>query len=255
MSPGDDIAPTCWPRQRWVLTILILFVGQCSVVYFLAQPPPFPAARQPSHSQTILAALVEPTFGSVHPLGLPAIPTALQSRELRARENQSIPYPLDDGSPIARGLGIATRAEQLGHLPPISFPNWSNTLESLPELPGAKPAQIRPASRTVSRVIGNLRSRKLVGSIPVLDWTSPEPLQPTVTEVMVNASGFVISEKLIEPSGNRTADALALEASRRVRFENLDGVKASAANHPSNLVWGRILFQWGVPNPDEPANR
>lgn len=255
MNAGDEIAPTHWSRQRWIFTTLLLFCGQCVVIYFLGQPPPPPAPTIPSNAQTIFAALVEPTLGAEHPLGLTAIPPALHPRDLRERANQTIPYPLDDGPPTERRLGIATRAEQLGRPPQTEIPGWSNLTETLPELPGAIQARIRPASRTLTKVLGSLRQRRLVTPPAAIDWTSPEPIQTTVTEVMVNGQGRVISEKLIEPSGNKTADALALEASRRLRFEGLDGVKAAAANHPSNLVWGRILFQWGMTPPEAASPR
>jgi TonB family protein len=199
--------------------------------------------------------VVEPLLGAEHPLGLAAIPTALHPRDLRARANQTIPYPLDDPAPTERRLGIATRAEQLGRPPSTELPGWSNLSEVLPELPGSPQARIRPSTRTTTRVLGSLRQRKLVGPLPSIDWTSPEPIQTAVTEIMVNGQGRVISEKLIEPSGNKTADALALEASKRLRFADLEGVKAATANHPSNLVWGRILFQWGISDPDIPPAR
>lgn len=255
MNAGDDIAPTHWSRQRWIFITLLLFCGQCVAIYFLGQPPPQPAPTVPSSSQTIFAAVVEPTLGAEHPLGLAAIPSALSPRDLRARAHQTIPYPLDDAPPTERRLGIATRAEQLGRPPSTELPSWSNLTETLPELPGTPQARIRPSARTTTRVVGALRQRKLITPAPAIEWTSPEPIQTTVTEVMVNGQGRVISEKLIEPSGNKTADALALEASRRLRFESVEGIKAATVNHPSNLVWGRILFQWGIPNPDTPSNR
>lgn len=255
MNEAVSIAPRSWSRQQWVFVTLLLFVAQCAFLYFVALPPPTPVPKASPQTQLIFAGIVGPIIRKPGQALPPPIPTILDSRDLRRRESSAVLYPLDDGPPAQRGLGIATRAEQLGSLPILGIPQRTNNSESLPEIPGTKPVKLRPTSRTTSQILGSLSARRILTKVPPLDWTSPEPLAPTIAEVMVNGAGVVISEKIVESSGNKSADALALEASKRVRFEALPGIRPATANNPTNLVWGRIQFRWGMPNPDEPANR
>lgn len=255
MNEDVSIAPRSWSRQQWVAVTLFIFIAQCAVVYFAALPPPSPVPKAHPQTQVIFAGIIGPIIRKPGQHLPPPIPTTLDDRDLRRRESSAVEYPLDDAPPAQRGLGIATRAEQLGSLPVAGIPQRNSIAELLPELPGTKPVKLRPTSRTTSRILGSLSTRRMLTKVPPLEWTNPEPLNPTITEVMVNGAGIVISEKIVESSGNKSADALALEASKRVRFEALAGVRPAVANNSTNLVWGRIQFRWGMPNPDEPANR
>ncbi len=249
-------APLAWSRQRWISVIVLLFVGQCATIYFLAQAPVAPELPPPHRTQTIFAAILGPGDGSLeaHPFHPAAIPKALNLQELRSRSGGSIPYPLDDAAPARQRLGVATKPELLGALLQEVRVVPVPKVEALPELPGSSPVRLRPYG-TSARILGDLSSRRLVTEPPRLDWTSPQPLQPTIVQIKVNGLGAVLSGELMDSSGNKVADALALDVSRKLRFEAKPGMLPTVASYPTNLVWGRVVFQWGMPGTDEPSNR
>lgn len=254
MSSDTELEPS-WSPRRWSTLIFVLFAGHLGVIRFLGRTPPVPEPVEPSSVRRIFAAIQGPLSTDDAPLAsAPVLPT-LRLRDLQSHTIQAVAYPLADAVPAPRWLGIAANARQLGTLPPEPQPALVNGADPLPELPEDRPARIRAVSRTLTSIEGGQLGRRLVLPISPIDWNGLEPLPPTVTEIIVNAAGRVISARVIESSGNKAADALAHDASFKPRFLPLPGVKASSLNLPANLEWGRIRFRWGLGAPEDAAAR
>lgn len=249
-----DLEPR-WSPRRWSTLILVLFVGHLGVIGFLGRMPPVPEPAVASPVRRIFAAIQGPLSADEAPLATAPIPTTLRLRDLQYHTVGSFPYPLADELPAPRWLNIGSSGRLLGTLPPETQLAPVDAAGPLPELPNERPGLIRAASRTLTSIQGGLQDRQLTLPVPPIDWHGLEPLLPTVTEIVVNAAGRVLSARVIESSGNKAADALARDASFKLRFQPLPGIKAPDINAPANLGWGRIRFRWGLAGPEEETTR
>lgn len=254
MNPAVELEPT-WSPRRWWAVVLVLFLGHLAVIRFLGRTPPPPEVSVPSPVHTVFASIRGPLPPDATTLTPPPVPTVLTARDLQSHGSRGVGYPMDDAAPAKRWLGIDSDPRRLGTLPPEPRPAQIGADAPLPDLPDTRPVRLRVANRTLVSVQGSLQSRPLLAPIPALEWAGPEPVLPTVTEVIVNAAGRVISARIIESSGNKVADATALDASRKARFQSIEGIKSTDANLPAHLAWGRIAFRWGLGAAIEPATR
>lgn len=254
LAAAHEPAPSdpSWSRRRWWTVCLILFSGHIGIIAYLGRTPPWPAPVPPPSTHTIFASILGPVLPRNDEFVANPIPVALSSRDLQAGRGRTLPYPMDDASPLVRWLGIGTNGSGLGSLPPSTHQPPPRPAEVLPDLPDTRPVRIGTAIRTSTAIQGNLKGRQLLTPPPNVEWTGAEPIRATTIEILVNGSGRPLSPRVIESSGNKAADQLASETAMKLRFQPLPGIRAASANHPSNLVSGRILFRWGFGPPDSP---
>ena len=104
----------------------------------------------------------------------------------------------------------------------------------VPELT-APTMPVEPAftQNSTMQVEGELAQRQLSAPLTLTNWPYADVLAPSVVQVLVDASGKVVSTALLKSSNSKDADDKALELARALNF-----------TPASRLTLGRILFNW-----------
>jgi len=247
--PVRQSAPMMWPRRRWWLMIVLLFLGQLALIFGLGSRAPV-SIRAPARAPVLqlansrsseLMALWDPTlFALPHRQGFSALVWNVRQPSEASAAPQSEPIEYLDFS--GRELGAVFNqfvATNRFEPPPMR-------LESTPDL--GLPTLIAPlaySAPSTVRMEGALARRKLVTPIAAPPVPHTEILAPTVVQVVVDADGRTIFAVVSPGSGLREADQRALELARHVRFES---VRPSGPDQPANqagtLTPGRLIFEW-----------
>lgn len=121
----------------------------------------------------------------------------------------------------------------------------------------ATPTQPPIAQQSTLQIEGGLASRRLLNPVKLPSWQDTDIDAPSVVQVLVNASGNVVSAALLpqeimsqgsswEPSlaHNREADRWAVEAARSLRFTPLPSDGTGGLDSPGRLAIGQLIFDW-----------
>jgi TonB family protein len=240
-----------WSRIGWTFSVCFLFAVQFYAVVWLARVPAASAAVARTGPTTRLWIPHDPIEEQSLP-GRSRLPAVARSEVLsfsRAAE-QALPKPqyrLDEVAATPQWLTADSGLHLASPVAPVRIPARAATPDSLPE------SSIRPvtvgqmATQTVMTVKGDLsrRSWETTPRWPVR--TNSDPLRPTVIEVAVNPRGDVLVPTLLFSSGDKAADAAALETIRQAKFKPLAGTP------DDSLTWGRLLIQWVTAPPQAAA--
>ncbi len=236
--------PTSWGTRRFVLVAGLIFVLQLLLVGVLsARRVAFPLRYAAGQAPAMV------WLPGTDPL-LAEFP---DTATLAVVNRRGFSGPLWAGSSRWR-LVAGFAAEEALALDSVSSisPSFPRTQPGLPSpaefsLPALTPSAAPPVSvprtllpeTSVLRVGGEVRSRRIVDSSPPLpSWTNLEVLAATTVQIVVDRSGGVLSAALQPPgSGLATADQLALQRARSLRFEPATGTSPG-------LQWGTLEFVW-----------
>ena len=224
-----------WPRALWFKIIFLLFIGQLALLFLLGEKKPAvphaltnaPTLRLAEDSEWI--ALHDPTlFARPQPrdfaaAGCLSLPN-LQIPSLRWTEPPRwLPLTVET---LGAGFGTAL-ADYFPVRPPLDF-------KPVPEISAPiPPPETAPGPVSTMELADALAQRRLMVAPDLSAWPSADVIAPSVVQVLVDASGGVVSAVLLESSGDLNADGQALARAGELRF------------HPaSGLTVGRILFHW-----------
>jgi len=249
-----ELQPPCpgerpWPRTRWWLLIALVFAAHLGLILAFADHRPMvprraapgPVLRLATDSGDLLA-LFDPTlFARPHRRGFAgAAWLEIQPVEFLPFEwtepPRWIPLPTGQlGAAFARFMQTnGFTAFQRGSKPPPEM--------TIPEL-APEPAF---ATESMLRIEGDLERRRLLNPPELGSWASAELLTRSVVQVLVDASGRVVSVALLPPgSGSPEADQHALELAKAARFEPAPGSGLGVTASPAaGLSMGKMLFEW-----------
>jgi len=242
-----SLQPGGWPRRRWLITALLVFIFQVGLIVALSDRAPLkrpgkslaPLVRLAGSGWAELLALEDPTlFALPHSVGFsgpawmktPALPVGAFSWSEKER-----PLELD-----ARELGAAFH-----HFVATNDFNRFQTLtppEAVLLLPKSS-SSMAPSSSSSFRIEGQLAQRRLGAPPRLRAWASTELLTNTVIQLAVDAEGRPASPgTLLSTCGYSAADQYALEQARAMRFNSI-GDNGSAAPL-GRLTWGKLIFEW-----------
>lgn len=88
------------------------------------------------------------------------------------------------------------------------------------------------------------RGIEFVPPLPTITHT--DVIAATVTRVIVDSRGYVLSSAIISESGYKPADILALDLAKSVKFKPID----MGFDKNGSLTIGNITFKWYVQNPE-----
>ncbi|MDE3097979.1 MAG: energy transducer TonB [Verrucomicrobiota bacterium] len=225
-----------WPR--WLFLVPAVFLAHVILIFVFGQrhfPPPRPVSKVP---QLTLAApgqwiaLNDPTlFALPHasdfiPLQAPAMPSASFQKIGQPRWLPLAPDTLGAAFDRFMRTNFPAAAPLNFKPPPASYAPSFAFQTAFPD-------------RSTLRIQGGLARRRLLNSLPLSVWPCDDVLAPTKLQVLVDASGDVVSVLNVQSSGLPAADRHALELARMARF--------SPGSHPA---LGVMIFNWlTVPPP------
>jgi TonB family protein len=109
-----------------------------------------------------------------------------------------------------------------------------------PALPVAEPV---PARSTL-RLEGNLVDRRVLTRFELPAWNA-DLLSNSVVQLAVDGRGITLSATLLQSSGYKAADDLALELGRTARFAPIDPIgPARPRKVATELTLGTLVFEW-----------
>lgn len=232
-----------WSRYRWLALIALIFTAHLAAVFVFGEHkrvPPRPVTHVPAlklidHADELLA-LTDPT--------LFALPHEQDFGSAIWLQSPLVAAPSFRWTEKPRWLAMSGRS--LG----VAFTSFmqTNPFNSYPL--NFKPApQLRiPAlvnlpmtgQNSSLQVRGDLASRLLIAPLNLTNWPNADVIAPSVVQVVVDASGTVISTALLPPGGSFAptdqydpADQRALEIARTLRFKPAP-----------QLTVGQVIFNW-----------
>jgi TonB family protein len=236
-SAGQTQPPGGWSRPRWIIFLVLAMAAHLALVFAFGAkktPPPRAVTNAPQFQLTQgaseITALTDPTlFARPHEAVdfVPALwrrPPPVQTPSFRWTEPP--PYLV----PAAETLGAAFNSfmqtnwmamQALNFKPEAQFDDVASIIESA------------PAQHSAIRIAGSLSQRRLLNRITLPSMPRNDVLSPSKVQVLVDASGTVLSAVLLESSDWSVADQKALELSRAARF-----------SPGSGTVFGEITFIW-----------
>jgi TonB family protein len=256
MNAVADHSPR-WSKRRWLLTVVTLALAQTALVLALSRrtlPPPRAAAPQPDMrvlepvGSRPLAATpgTDPTlFALINQRGFSGagwMQLNFAAHELRDWQDESRWLALDPGRFGAefRKLAANTGTDRL-------------SLRDKPPPRDTVPAIAPPPARdqTGWQFSRELRERPLLTPVKLPAWPHTDVLGRTVLELAVNASGDVLSSRVLRSCGLAAADTYAMQAFEQVRFQPLPRVAPN--NSPlakATVTLGTVTIVWWTREPD-----
>ncbi len=238
-SPAHSPPDSGWGWKKTGLIILLAMLGHLTLLFLFGakkNSTPRPATHVPvfrlAAAASELVTLTDPTwfalphaedFAAAHPDALPGE----LNRSFRYGEPASFL-----ATPAAETLGATFAAYNATNaLVPVQldFKPAPQFEETLP----ADAAWVPPPS--VWRLSGGIADRRLLNrrSFAAPTIAVNDVIPPSRVQVLVDKSGKVLSNVLLEPSGNADADQIALALARSLQFV------------PANEVTlGEIIFDW-----------
>jgi hypothetical protein len=246
------------PGGRWWLLVLIIFLGQVAVIFWLSDRTPsdrtpirpLPPPAQPAPLVEVagtnwneLMALTDPTlFALPRPHGFAGLAW------LPAPPPVHHPFAWNEPAPEAD----ITPDSLVGALFALL---QTNGLQAFESSPAALPQLTLPVSEgelelpqaSSLRFADGLEDWRLAQPIKLPAWPATDLLTNTVVRVMLDRRGEPISAVLLNlhGSGSRAADDFALDQTMRARFvPPQPSLPRPSANPLSGLSWGTLVFRW-----------
>jgi hypothetical protein len=239
-----ELHPVKWSRTRWLTLIALVFAAHVVLIFAFGQRkqivPPIvttvPRLQLANNSDALLA-LNDPTlFAAPNPKDI-ASAVWLQVPVVRQPSFRFPEPPRYLLAPDAENLGATfSRFMQTNR-----FAGFQLDLKPPPELSApVLPLQPVFAEKSTLQIEGDLAQRKLLSPITLTNWPFADVLAPSVVQVLVDASGNVVSTILLPPDNGveaaaryDVADQCALELGRAARF--------APSSRPTV---GQIIFNW-----------
>jgi TonB family protein len=255
MNAVADQSPR-WSGRRWLLTVVALALAQAALVLALSQralPPPRAPAPQPDmrvlepvgSRPTAATPATDPTlFALINPRGFSGagwMRFNFAAHELRDWQDEPRWLTLDPARFGAefRKLAAGTGADRL-------------SLRDKPPPRDTVPAVAPPPVRdqTGWQFSRELRERPLLTPVILPAWPHADVLGRTVLELAVNASGDVLSARVLRSCGLAAADAFALQAFEQARFQPLPRVAPNTPPAKATATLGTATITWWTREPD-----
>ena len=251
---------TRWSRERWFLTISIIFAVQVVVVIWLSGRMDEPIKARSKKLQTHyvstemsaelapLLQLIDPTiYALANPEGFSgAVWLNVNPVEYRSAGWSDPPQFLKfDEEQLLSDLEQFGRANQ-----PRRSPVPANMVgDYAPRVELSK--ELKPSAETMFEIAGELRPDDLAGapSLPTVEFDGV--LAPSIVLLQVDQRGRVFSANLTGSSGLASADQSAMKIGRSLQFEAARGFSATTDNRDfDNLRHARFVVHWStVPVP------
>jgi len=222
-----------WPLRDWLLFVALVFVAHVAFVFVFGEhtPPPVRPVSDVPHlqladSSSELIALDDPTLFVVPRAGDFA---ALKTPRIKPPDFRWTETPRLLASPSGTPGAALT-----GFMQAQPFAAYPLDFKPQPELSVSTTA-VPPAfaEHSLLQIEGDAARRRLLDEMILPDLAYADVLSPTKVQVLVSATGKVVSVVLLEPSGWAAADERALQLARTARFE------------PSTrLAVGQMIFNW-----------
>jgi len=245
----ESVEPRPWPLRRWTGTLLLIFVSQLGLIFWLGTRTPAPP-RPTAPAVTLYPAA--PTLADLRALYDPSLFALPHANGFSGPVCQSMPRP--EFRPFEWSA-------PKNHLPPAVdrvgavFPRLVETNYSLvPQFqprPEAQPMlSCHPPpswfnDRSLVELEGDLAERNLMMPLQLKSWSSSDILTNSVVQVIVDAEGRPVSATVLSGSGSAEADQYALDQAEAARFTPVSHVPGDANSNPSShLCWGKMIFIW-----------
>ena len=243
------LQPRPWPRRRWWIVVLFVFVVQVGLIFGLSDRRPVhrrhrglaPSFELVGSTASGWLALTDPTlFALPHQQGFAGM--AWLPAWQPAFTNFDCPEEPEF---------LVLAVDRLGTQPEAPVPDAD--LSSPGGVARPEPAMMLgetgpPAASSVRsgvRLEDGLVGRRLLGSNELAPMPHSDLLANTVVQVVVGADGRPVSVPiLLSSSGSRAADEKALNLARTARFNALELTSGRPNDPMAQLVWGRMIFQW-----------
>jgi TonB family protein len=237
-----------WSRPRWALLVLAIFAIHVGLILAFGDRKPI-VPRVPEfvpglfmvEGREELLELQDPTlFALPHARGFSGAAWVQTTHRRPEFYRWNEPTPWLALSPRALGQAFSQFMET------NAFAGFAPELK--PKARQIRSRSIDPArfvtdAKSLLRVEGQLASREMLNTVSLPSWPAADLLAPSLVQVLVDASGRVVSAVLLPPgSGAAEADHYALEVAKSLRF---DPVGQEGSGQPSTgWVRGRLVFQW-----------
>jgi hypothetical protein len=232
-----------WSGTRWLAVILLAFAAHAGFILTFGENKPA-APRVVTNVPTLRLTNARDELIALNDPTLFALPQHLDFANADGLNLPEVKPPSFRWTEPPRWLPLA--ADGLGAM----FSEFLQTnfvaghrldFKPAPELsaPGL-PVVSALAQNSTMQIMGELARRELPSEISLTNWPYPNVLAPCVVQVLVDATGNVVSAVVL-PSENglaadehyEAADQRALEAARALRFK--------PASQPAV---GQIIFNW-----------
>jgi hypothetical protein len=248
--------PGRWSHHRWRRTFLGLFALQLVFVWFLSDRLPEPK-KAPSHlgklslmadvdakaPLALTMGLMDPTiFAFASPNGFSGkawFNPRLPSHKL---EDKAIPFQPLAADPVFFGKAEAL-IPKTGLL--ASLQSSEKSEPRLMEIALTQPPIWPQSALHVEGPIGQ-RLNPIKEVLPA--WTNQDMLTNTTVQIVVDASGNVLSTRLGPGCGLAKADEFAAIHARGLQFQPIASAREGGADMPARLplAWGTLVYRWAT---------
>jgi hypothetical protein len=256
LKPQPERRPEGWSRHQWLIFIAIVFAVEVAIIFVLGEkqfPPPRAVTNvlqfTLADNSSELVALDDPTLFALPHLNDFA---SAVSRQMPVVSQPSFRWTEPPGellSPADENLGaVFTRFMQTNQFaaPLLDFkPEPKLNEPVLPLLPAF-------AENSTLHIEGELAQRKWLNPVSLTNWPYADVIATSRVQVLVDASGDVISAVLLPPDDPVEAANHYDDADQRA----LDFARAARFSPSSRLTIGRLIFNWrtvALPATDSPA--
>jgi hypothetical protein len=247
-----------WSGCRWWGLVALIFGVQLGLIFWLGATAPIrprPAAtgftlKLAGSASSELLALNDPTLFALPRRQGFAGPASLGTP---GPESHSFQWPEPTNSLLLADDQLGVVFSRFIGTNDFNSPHLSDSLKPLPTLPDLPPLAVSEPPSTLL-LEGDLAQRRLVTSLPLRSWPSPDILGNSVVRIAVDGDGRPFSPTLLSGSGSTAADQYALGQARRARFETVRRNPAATAFNPAaSLCLVRMVFRWHT-LPPPPTN-
>ena len=243
-APVDDH----WSARRWVVSITVVFGALLGVTYLFTGDANIPG-RDSRSSTTLL-----PSAGDdlLERLAIPdpawlALPNRRGHSAAWLTNTGLPPHEYYEWNPPEQwmeynastaGMALAEYLRANRTVPRAVFD------KPLPELSKVDPPEVHLRNRTTLERTGALVDRPLAKLVALTSWSHGDVLPPSVVQVDVAASGFVLNARLLRRCGLAEADSYALEHARLMHFIALTNAPIDDPLSLKGLATGNLFFNW-----------
>ncbi len=240
-----------WSIRRWLAYILVALAVHVGLIWYFGQPLPEPST--PALNRSAIHLAVDP-WAAKQLAEWPGLedPTlfALPSRNgFSGGAWLNFPpmtHQLQDWTEPPQWLGLEKVAlgrifDTIASTSSYGAPLVADKPMPSPVISDLETINVKIPTQSVCRITGELAQRRLISSMVLPSWGSPDLLTNSVVESLVNADGYPVSSRLLGTSGWTEADDYALNLTREARFQPLP-VEERGKN--AAFTWGRLIFQW-----------
>jgi TonB family protein len=246
MNPSPAPLEPRWDLRRWLTVISVILALQLIGVFALSRSLPRPtvaANTEPririawSDSAETPALRMDPTLFAL------ASEQGFSGVWLRRRAPEA--HKLSDWSEAPQWLPAATGRltrdfEALVRSNSVRQPTTRELPPPRTEAPEINRAPLPARSQVL--LSGSLQTRGVAEELVADAWIGEDVLPDTIVQISVNATGGVLSTRLIQSCGLPAADQHALSLAAQARFTALP-------NGQTQITVGFITFRWSVTPP------